>query len=588
MEADRPLVLWKRGDQQTAKGKEAKGVRNMFPVCLLTASQWPWMQEFYNKILGKDTNKLFLVTEMNKNRIPDIMNWLKPKQGKNKYSRSKELNIAEFAKETNHPELVQKVKTGEGIPIINGTEVSEKCFDAPSIKEIDVPDIMATTGGTHLIGPGETLVTWAAGFADLGNLTDNLEFQLNDNVTETAKSLATETFTGYTFTCTNNSKQEGNTTAGYVTTLNHNQVAFDLQHEGGTVDFGYQYLKRTGGDGGNQAPQIYVRGNVIASQVDIHDNILDGNSQDSRGIYMNDISVTCDVWRNIVRGFDNVSIYHAIANTSNRYENNLTDGGTYGFLIVNSATFANNVCLNASTASFGQPSNGDGYNNADDDGSGADGNWNTGSGNEPNITAATEFRSQLITSALYYKVVYGGTLYNNGRAAEIPGNTTGNRGNAAPNAKSELSIGPDNIGSITVTAPNGGESWEEGTTQDITWTSENIDGTLTIDYSSDSGGTYPTELVTGTADDGTYEWTIAETPNTASRVRIEADNDTGIIDASNADFEITSADIPVPPRTAKTFIGDKRVTATLIGDGRVAETMIGDKREEHTYIAGSK
>ena len=60
---------------------------------------------------------------------------------------------------------------------------------------------------------------------------------------------------------------------------------------------------------------------------------------------------------------------------------------------------------------------------------------------------------------------------------------------------------------ITVTAPNGGESWASGSTQNITWTSslgssESIKIDLYINGSNDQ------TITSSTANDGTYAWTI--------------------------------------------------------------------------------
>ncbi len=96
--------------------------------------------------------------------------------------------------------------------------------------------------------------------------------------------------------------------------------------------------------------------------------------------------------------------------------------------------------------------------------------------------------------------------------------------------------------SITVTSPNGGESWAAGSTHDITWTTTGTVGSLNIDYSTDNGSTW-IPVVSGTANDGAYSWTVPNTPSANCRVRVqEADADP--TDASNAVFSITA---PAPP-----------------------------------------
>ncbi|MEN6560337.1 MAG: hypothetical protein ABFD52_06160 [Acidobacteriota bacterium] len=92
-------------------------------------------------------------------------------------------------------------------------------------------------------------------------------------------------------------------------------------------------------------------------------------------------------------------------------------------------------------------------------------------------------------------------------------------------------------GSITVLSPNGGESWQAGSTQAVTWTQTGLTGTATIDLYK--GGVY--QLTLGTADvtAGTFSWQIAsgQTAGTDYRVLVWQG---AVSDDSNADFEITA------------------------------------------------
>ncbi len=72
---------------------------------------------------------------------------------------------------------------------------------------------------------------------------------------------------------------------------------------------------------------------------------------------------------------------------------------------------------------------------------------------------------------------------------------------------------------ITVQSPNGGEVWEIGSSQNITWTSVNVGHSVKIEYSIDSGGKWST-ITSLTQNDGTYSWTVLNTPSTDCRVRV--------------------------------------------------------------------
>ncbi|UCE20169.1 MAG: hypothetical protein JSV84_07495, partial [Gemmatimonadota bacterium] len=65
---------------------------------------------------------------------------------------------------------------------------------------------------------------------------------------------------------------------------------------------------------------------------------------------------------------------------------------------------------------------------------------------------------------------------------------------------------------LEVSSPNGGEIWEAGETEIITWISENTSGTVIIEYSPD-GGEFYIPISGGTEDDGSYDWTVPGTPS---------------------------------------------------------------------------
>ena len=91
---------------------------------------------------------------------------------------------------------------------------------------------------------------------------------------------------------------------------------------------------------------------------------------------------------------------------------------------------------------------------------------------------------------------------------------------------------------ITVTAPNGGESWQAGTTHDVTWTATGLSGSVTIDLYK--AAVYQKTLGTAAATAGTFSWAVAsgETPGTDYRVMVWQGS---VSDESNADFAVTAA-----------------------------------------------
>ena len=102
---------------------------------------------------------------------------------------------------------------------------------------------------------------------------------------------------------------------------------------------------------------------------------------------------------------------------------------------------------------------------------------------------------------------------------------------------------------VAVTAPNGGEVWEEGTSHDITWTASDDDlvyASIAIDYSTDGGATW-TRVASTEDNDGTYTWsTLPAVYSTQSLVKVTATDVAGNSgsDVSNAVFTIDDTTAP--------------------------------------------
>lgn len=95
---------------------------------------------------------------------------------------------------------------------------------------------------------------------------------------------------------------------------------------------------------------------------------------------------------------------------------------------------------------------------------------------------------------------------------------------------------------VTVTAPNGGESWVAGSTHAVTWTSANV-STVKLEYSLDNGSTWSTIVASTPASAGSYSWTLPSTTTSSARVRISDVNSTAS-DVSDAVFSITASTSP--------------------------------------------
>ena len=100
------------------------------------------------------------------------------------------------------------------------------------------------------------------------------------------------------------------------------------------------------------------------------------------------------------------------------------------------------------------------------------------------------------------------------------------------------------VPSITVTVPNGGETWTVGSVQNITFTRSNANGNATVEVNR----TYPSgawELLSNSVSGSSYAWTVTSPTSSTARVRVFLTASPTVIDTSNANFSITAAATPV-------------------------------------------
>jgi hypothetical protein len=91
--------------------------------------------------------------------------------------------------------------------------------------------------------------------------------------------------------------------------------------------------------------------------------------------------------------------------------------------------------------------------------------------------------------------------------------------------------------SVTVSSPNGGESWAGGSSRSITWTATGVTN-VKLEYTLN--GTSWTVITSSTAaSTGSYTWTVPSSATSAAKVRVSDASNSAISDTSNAAFTIT-------------------------------------------------
>ncbi|MFP2932512.1 lamin tail domain-containing protein [Pyxidicoccus sp. 3LG] len=176
------------------------------------------------------------------------------------------------------------------------------------------------------------------------------------------------------------------------------------------------------------------------------------------------------------------------------------------------------------------------------------GNTNTNAGrNEPydHVLVDSDLR-QYQTG-----VVIGGSSYANGLVvdtrvhsplSEISPALSGDSGASGMQhmgvIKDFLIPGDTVSGGVSVTAPNGGESWTAGSARTISWSASGVTN-VRVEYTL-NGSTWTTLSASTPASAGSLAWTVPSTTSSAARVRVSDAANASISDTSDGAFTISS------------------------------------------------
>ena len=150
---------------------------------------------------------------------------------------------------------------------------------------------------------------------------------------------------------------------------------------------------------------------------------------------------------------------------------------------------------------------------------------------------------------------------------------------------------------ITLSSPNGGETWEAGKTYPITWNSVGSTGNVKIEFVK--GANAPETIVGSTANAGSYSWTIPKTqsPGTDYKVKITSVLNSAVTDDSAAIFTITAPSVTVisPNGGGSWILGNEQtiswhalstitnVKIDLFKDGSLVMTIVSSTPNNGNY-----
>jgi hypothetical protein len=143
---------------------------------------------------------------------------------------------------------------------------------------------------------------------------------------------------------------------------------------------------------------------------------------------------------------------------------------------------------------------------------------------------------------------------------------------------------PSSSSSITLTSPNGGESWQRGTLHTVTWNYLGDPGSavkIAVTKAGTEVGTIAASVPLGSGGKGSYSWTVSPTGSTGSdyKVSVQSISKPTIKDLSNNYFTLTPAGAVTPsvsvtsPNGGESWVRGSSHTITWSSSGTVGSNV---------------
>ncbi len=131
---------------------------------------------------------------------------------------------------------------------------------------------------------------------------------------------------------------------------------------------------------------------------------------------------------------------------------------------------------------------------------------------------------------------------------------------------------------IVITAPDGGETWVVGSTQNITWVSKNTVANVVLDYTTDGGSSWNNIVSSISGYAATYAWTVPNTISANCKVRVSDAANSATYSVSAKAFTIAEASV-----IALTEDFSKLTTGTMASP---SGTDVGTTLDTYTAVTG--
>lgn len=456
-------AIFKVGDQQTASGKEHLGLKDGMLVDYFGGKSG------YNPTLSDHMKKVFCIVKLPGSWENDIIAGLSSNYpddveavGYEKphpafYRRATKLvTFNEIGAALGIGKLDEDLRSSKVVDIIDGTSLSKDILKSSDNLNPAALDLNLITAGSYTVGSDvlDVYPTLATATGDFGNFTGDLDLTQTSIITEITRSLMAGNLNGHKLTITSDNPDYGDPTAGHIISFNIDGPfhGFNLQMEGpGTIELKNLYMKRIR-EGRENYSLITAQLITTGFDLSVHDILMDGAGYKGCGFNTSSAEPSIHMYNMKVWDFPYEGNIYGIRffyhNAGDKVEN-CTVRGCYRGIFMNNIPITIENCVSIDNGTdFVDIGSATGNNNASSDATAANGNWDEGANNQPNITPAIEFVTEDDTHPDFLKLTADGVCHDGGTAPSIAGNTAGIRGNARPHG-ADYSIGADEFGSET-------------------------------------------------------------------------------------------------------------------------------------------
>ena len=125
---------------------------------------------------------------------------------------------------------------------------------------------------------------------------------------------------------------------------------------------------------------------------------------------------------------------------------------------------------------------------------------------------------------------------------------------------------------IALSVPNGGETWQYGSSHAVVWTALAVDS-VDLSYRTSPAGAWNPIASGVPGAPGSYDWLIPDDPTTQARVRVADASNGSVLDESNANFTITVPAVAVTPSPVD--FGEVQIITTALDTVQIQNAGTG-------------